>query len=389
MRWRRRSGRQSSSGCRSPKPRAQRWICQNRRSGDRVSLPDGIEADRFLDCPHPREQADLFGHAAAETAFLDAFRSGRLHHAWLIGGPQGIGKATFAYRAARFLLANPDPSAPAVVRAVDLRVDPDNPVARKVAALSHPDLVVLRRTPGTDKKGPSASIPIDAVRRALAVFGTTAGAGGYRVAIVDSVEDLNAASANALLKVVEEPPPRSVFLIVAHAPGRTMATLRSRCRKMIMRPLGPDDVAAVLAKLDAHSDSTAVRQAAAMADGSVRTALRLIDPDVSALVERVRRMLARLPDEDVSDLYGLADQLSGRADDERFATFLTTVGDWIGERVHTEAAAGASRLAPLVEVWDKGLRAARDVQVLNLDRRPFVFSLIGDLAEAVRRSSAA
>ncbi|CAH1661941.1 DNA polymerase III delta prime subunit [Hyphomicrobiales bacterium] len=354
-----------------------------------MSQADGIEADRFLDCPHPREQADLVGHAAAESAFLDAFRSGRLHHAWLIGGPQGIGKATFAYRAARFLLANPDPSAPAVTRATDLGVDPDNPVARKVAALSHPDLVVLRRTPGTDKKGPSASIPIDAVRRALAVFGTTAGAGGYRVAIVDSVEDLNAASANALLKVVEEPPPRSVFLIVAHAPGRTMATLRSRCRKMTMRPLPADDVAAVLTKLDGHADSAAVRQAAAMADGSVRKALRLIDPDVSALVERVRRMLARLPDEDVSDLYGLAEQLSGRADDERFSTFLTTVGDWIGDRVHSEAAGGASRLAPLVEVWDKGLRAARDVQVLNLDRRPFVFSLIGDLAEAVRRSSAA
>ena len=358
-------------------------------SGGGVSQPDGIEADRYLDCPHPREQMDLVGHAASETAFLDAFRSGRLHHAWLIGGPQGIGKATFAYRAARFLLAHPDPAAPAVARATDLGVDPDHPAARRVAALSHPDLVVLRRTPGTDKKGPSAFIPIDAVRRALAVFGTTAGAGGYRVAIVDSVEDLNAASANALLKVVEEPPPRSVFLIVAHAPGRTMATLRSRCRKMTMRPLPADDVAAVLTRLDGEADPAAVRQAAVMAGGSVRTALRLIDPDVIALVERVRRMLARLPEEDVTELYSLAEQFSGRADEERFSTFLTTVGEWIGGRVRSEAAGGASRLAPLVEVWDKGLRAARDVQVLNLDRRPFVFSLFGDLAEAVRRSGAA
>ena len=126
-----------------------------------------------------------------------------------------------------------------------------------------------------------------------------------------------------------------------------------------------------------------------MAGGSVRTALRLIDPDVIALVERVRRMLARLPEEDVTELYSLAEQFSGRADEERFSTFLTTVGEWIGGRVRSEAAGGASRLAPLVEVWDKGLRAARDVQVLNLDRRPFVFSLFGDLAEAVRRSGAA
>lgn len=354
-----------------------------------MSQPDGIEADRFLDFPHPRERTDLVGHAAAETAFLDAFRAGRLHHAWLIGGPQGIGKATFAYRAARFLLANPDPAAPAVQRAADLGVDPADPSARKVVALSHPDLVILRRTPGTDKKGPSASIPIDTVRRALSVFATTAGAGGYRVAIVDSVEDLNTASANALLKVVEEPPPRSLFLIVAHAPGRTMATLRSRCRKLTLRPLPADAVATVLAELDATADPAAVRQAAALSDGSVRAALRLVDPDVIALVERIRRMLARLPDEDVPELYSLAELLAGRAEEERFATFLTTVGDWIGERVRADAADGASRLAPLVEVWDKGLRAARDVQVLNLDRRPFVFSLIGDLAEAVRRSRAA
>ncbi|WP_378137397.1 DNA polymerase III subunit delta' [Chelatococcus sp. GCM10030263] len=364
-----------------------RFARRNAANGLAVPPSDGLEADRFGDAPHPREQALLVGHGAAEASFLDAFRAGRLHHAWLIGGPQGIGKATFAYRAARFLLAHSDPADPAVTAATDLSVDPANPVARRVEALSHPDLVVLRRTPGTDKKGPSTFIPVDAVRRALAVFGSTAGAGGYRICIVDSVEDLNTAGANALLKVVEEPPPRSLFLIVAHAPGRTMATLRSRCRKLALRPLAAEDVATVLGQLDPAADTAAIRRAAELAEGSVRNALQLVDPDVIALVERVRRTLDRLPDEDVPELYSLADLLSGRAEEERFATFLATVGDWVSGHIRARAPEGASRLAPLVEVWDKGQRAAREVQVLNLDRRPFVLSLIGDLAEAVRRTS--
>jgi DNA polymerase-3 subunit delta' len=366
-----------------------RFARRNAANGHAVPPPsDALEADRFGDAPHPRAQSALVGHQSAEASFLDAFRAGRLHHAWLIGGPQGIGKATFAYRAARFLLAHSDPADPAVQAAADLGVDPADPTARKVEALSHPDLVVLRRTPGTDKKGPSTFIPVDAVRRALAVFGSTAGAGGYRVCIVDSVEDLNLAGANALLKVVEEPPPRSIFLIVAHAPGRTMATLRSRCRRLTLRPLSVEDVATVLGHLDPGADPATLRRAAELAEGSVRNALQLVDPEVIALVERVRRTLEKLPDEDVPELYSLAELLASRAEEERFATFLATVGEWVSGHIRARAQEGASRLAPLVEVWDKGLRTAREVQVLNLDRRPFVLSLIGDLAEAVRRSGA-
>src|SRR5919202_4392436 len=172
---------------------------------------DLVEPDRFDAAPHPRERFALFGHEEAEAAFLHAIRGGRLHHAWLIGGPEGIGKATLAYRVARFLLAtgpgsrDPGPS---------LAVDPKAVAARQVAALSHPNLAVLRRSPGTDKKAPAATIAVDSVRRALDLFGSTAADGGYRVCIVDSAEDLTTQSANALLKVLEEPPARSIFLIV-------------------------------------------------------------------------------------------------------------------------------------------------------------------------------
>src|SRR3712207_3881883 len=165
----------------------------------------GAEPDALPGVPHPREQFNLFGHEEAERAFLDGWAAGRLHHAWLIGGPQGIGKATLAYRIARFLLAGNE-GMPA--RPDTLAIPAGHPAARQVMALSHPNLSVLRRAPATDKKGPSATIPVDAVRRALAMFGSTAADGGYRVCIVDSAEDLTISSANALLKVIEEPPPR-------------------------------------------------------------------------------------------------------------------------------------------------------------------------------------
>jgi len=349
-----------------------------------------MEADRYGLAPHPRERFDLVGHEEAERSFLDAWRAGRLHHAWLIGGPRGIGKATFAYRVARFLLAYPDPAAAPDVQ--DLTVAPDHPVARNVTALSHPDLVVLRRTPGTDKKGPSSVIAIDSVRRALAVFGSTAGAGGYRVCIVDSAEDLNVASANALLKVVEEPPPRSIFLIVSHSPGRVLATIRSRCRKLTLGELTPGDIERVMQRLGPPWDAIdpALRaRAAALAQGSVQGALELLDEERIALVERVQGMLVRLPAVDLREVLALAELTAGRDGEEAFATLMATIDMFVTRTIHERAAEGAARLAPLVEVWEKSRGAAREAQVLNLDRRPLVLSIFNDLAGALRHGEAA
>ncbi len=199
-----------------------------------IDLP---EVDRLDGCPHPRETTELFGHEAAEEAFLAAFRSGRLPHAWILGGPEGIGKATFAYRVARFVLANPDPHSAAVRQAGTMAVPPDHPIARKIAAQSHGGLFVLRRQWNAEKKSMPTQIPVELVRKALDFFGATAAVPGWRVCIVDSAEDLNLNGANALLKTLEEPPEKSLFLIVSHMPGRIMPTIRSRCRSLAMRPL--------------------------------------------------------------------------------------------------------------------------------------------------------
>jgi DNA polymerase-3 subunit delta' len=345
---------------------------------------DRVEPDQLPGVRHPRQQFALFGHGDAEAAFLEAWRAGRLHHAWLIGGPEGIGKATLAYRVARFLLAD-RPGRPG--NAASLTIDADQPVARQVAALSHPNLAVLRRAPATDKKAASATIPVDAVRRAVSLFGSTAADGGYRVCIVDSAEDLTISSANALLKLVEEPPPRSAFLIVSHAPQRVLPTIRSRCRRLLLQPLADRDLRAVIGSLGApwaDVDAARLDRAVGAAEGSVRRAIEMLDESNLTLVAEVKAMLEALPRVDEKRVLTLAENLARRDADAAYALMLDTLSGWVSQQLNDKAALGPARLAPLVEVCEKVARAARDTDVYNLDRRPLVLATFGDLADAVR-----
>src|SRR3982074_2580421 len=190
---------------------------------------------------HPRETTALFGHHDAETALLNAYRSGRIPHAWLIGGAAGIGKATLAYRMARFVLAHPNPNAPDVQRAETLAVDPSDPVARHVAAGAHGGLLTLERSLN-DKGVLRTVITVDETRETIPFFGSTAAVEGWRVCIVDTVDELNPNAANARLKILEEPPQQSLFLFVSHATARVLPTIQSRCRKLPLRPLATSDV---------------------------------------------------------------------------------------------------------------------------------------------------
>ncbi len=345
---------------------------------------DAAEPDQLAGAPHPREQTAFFGHPEAERAFLDALAAGRLHHAWLIGGPEGIGKATLAYRVARFLFAHV--GAPNGART--LHVEPGHPAARKVAALSHPDLAVVRRGLRTDGKGYSAEIRVQDVRRALDLFGSPAGEGGYRVCIVDAGDDLNASSANALLKVIEEPPPRSIFLIVSHAPQRLLPTVRSRCRRLALRPLADADLRSVIGSLGppfADTEEAALDAAIGLAEGSVRRAIEMLDADLLGIVTNTRSLLENLPRLDLKRVLALAETIARRGSEDSFRLTLDTAFAWVSADIEARAGAGPARLAPLVEVCENAARAAREAETFNLDKRPLVLSLFGDLAEAVRR----
>jgi DNA polymerase-3 subunit delta' len=250
--------------------------------------------------------------------------------------------------------------------------------------------MVLRRQPASEKKGPSTTIPVDMVRRAVSMFGSTAANGGYRVCIVDSAEDLTTASANALLKLVEEPPARSVFLIVAHRPQSVLPTIRSRCRRLLLRPLEPHDLRRVVSSLGSpwsEAPADDVDRAIGLAEGSARRCLEMLDPARARLVESVRTMLDSLPDHDLKRVLSLAEALAKKDAEADYGLAMETVERWIGERINATAAAGPARLAPLVEVCDKIRRSAREVDVYNLDRRPLVLTLFGDLAEALRAAA--
>src|SRR6202158_4617129 len=260
---------------------------------------------------HPRETTVLFGHRDAETALLNAYRSGRIPHAWLIGGAQGIGKATLAYRMARYVLAHRNPLAPDVQRAGTLHVDPSDPVARHVAAGRHVGLLTLERTLN-DKGVMRTVITVDETRETISFFGSTAAVEGWRGCIVATVDELKSHAANALLKILEEPPQQSLFLLVSHAPARVLPTILSRCRKLLLRPLATDDVIRAAAEAaDIAGDDPAVAEAAEAGEGSVARALTLLGGDALKLHQRTAALLATLPRVDPRELHALGDALGG------------------------------------------------------------------------------
>ena len=331
----------------------------------------------------PRETDVLYGHGEAEHALLDAYRGERLPHAWLFSGPSGIGKATLAYRMARFVLFHPDPRDPSVQTAKSLHVDADLPVARRIAARAHGDLLVLERTVNEKTGKLRQDIQVDDVRRVTTFFGSTPGEGGWRVVVVDSVDELNREGANALLKVLEEPPRRALLLLVSHSAAHVLPTIRSRCRLLALRPLASGDVArAVAAAIPGRRDDADLVTAAEVAEGSVRRALGFLDGDAIELRNRIMALLERLPSVDPRALHALGDRLHG-ADPAKLAAFVDTVNAWLSSRLDA-ALPDRARLTRIAEAWEKVNRAAGDVETFNLERKPLVFNVFGWLAEASR-----
>ena len=401
--------------------------------------PDGTalpEADRLEGFPHPRETRALYGHEAAERAIAQAFLQGAMHHAWLITGPEGIGKATLAYRIARFVLAGSDERAddaeevsatkgtseandarapggaganpshneveasPArgATRAASLAISPDSATARQVMALSHPSLMVIRRPYDATRKRFAAAIPVDEVRRLRGFLGLTAGGGGWRVVIVDRADEMNINAANALLKSLEEPPERCLFLLVSARPGRLLPTIRSRCRLLALVPL--DDGALARA---AHAAAEAAgvtlpegedwQHALALADGSVRRLLALCQNDGMACYRDLLALVASLPALDRALVLRLADRAEGPAGEPHFELFFSLLGSLIARLVRQairgsgaigEEAELAARLigpagggpadglARWAELWEIIQREKATAEAYNLDRRTLV-----------------
>lgn len=302
---------------------------------DDIELPDRIEG-----APHPRETLQLFGQGEAEADFLNAYTGERLHHAWLLIGPRGVGKATFAWRAARFLLAHDEGAA--VPDSLD--ISPDHPVARRLLARSEPQFYHITRSINEDTRRMRDMIVARDVRDLHNFLTLSSADGGRRTVIIDSADEMNVQAANALLKMLEEPPARTTMFLISHQPSALLPTIRSRCRELRFDTLSSNDLAKALtqAGIDPGGNAEALW---ALTGGSAGEAVRLITLDGLKLYADLVQLFADLPDFNRPRALALANMAAQRGAEDRLNLLI-----WLIELMLARMArAGASGTAPTPE----------------------------------------
>lgn len=354
--------------------------------------------------PPPWRNDRLVGHDQAEKTLLAAQQSGRLHHAWLMTGPRGIGKATLAWRFARFLLAGQDQGGLFGGGPENLDVSSDAPGRNLIDARSHPDLFHLRRALNHDTGRIRAEIAVDDVRGLGEFMHMTPAMGKWRVAIVDSADEMNRNSANAVLKILEEPPPNAVLLIVSHAPGRLLPTIRSRCRRLALQPLKDETVVKLLGDYAPETKDEERRALALLAEGSIGRALELAGAGSLDLYREMVEVLATLPELDMPRLHAFAERFAKRGEeanaDWRALNYL--FDGWLKGLVRqaaltTEAAAvvpmeaglrarllGAASVDRWMDASDEVGRLFSRADAVNLDRKQTVLGSFLKLQGAAR-----
>lgn len=340
----------------------------------------------------PRRNPEFVGHEEAEHRLLDAWSSGRMHHAWLIGGPPGIGKATLAYRFARFVLTQEDTEdgagclfgASAPPRS--LHVSAGTPVFQRIAAGGHADLLTVERARDEKKNRLKRDIAVDDVRRIAPFLHMTSGEGGWRVAIIDGADRMNPSGMNAILKILEEPPPRALLLLVSDNPGGLLPTIRSRTRKLALNPLPEETVAALLGRYRPEVKADDRRVLAHLAEGAIGRAVALADAGGLGLYREMLDLLSGLPRLDPATVQGFAEKISRAGAEELYETATDLLVWWLARLARALAAgvlppetvpgegaliarlAAAGGLERWMQVWEKTAREFARAEAANLDK---------------------
>lgn len=303
------------------------------------------ESDRIEGAPHPRDTPLLMGHAPAEGMFLNAYNAGKLHHAWLITGPRGVGKATLAWRLARFLLATPatdggmfDAPAPNT-----LDVAPDHPIARRMAAGSESRAVLIRPSYDAKKDKLAAIIDVEQIRDLKASFSLKATDGGRRTVVVDSIDEMNPNAANAFLKLLEEPPAEVTFFLISHRPSGLLPTIRSRCRELRIGPLSPHDLSDALTAAGGEVDPANRAALAELSGGSVGAAFELTNLNGLGLYQMIVDLLSGLPNMNRAKLQSLTEAGAGKGNEAQFAMIVTLLDIFLARTARARSRGG---LAP-------------------------------------------
>lgn len=368
-------------------------------------MADISEEDQF----GPRYTDQVFGHESAERLFLEAFNSDRLHHAWLISGPKGIGKATLAWRIAKFLLSQTsDNDGPGLFgdelpsKAVTLDVAPDDTNVQRIKSGGHGGLIVAERSFNEKTGKMRADIVIDDVRKLINFYSQTSAEGGWRVAIVDAADEMNSNAANALLKILEEPPEKSIILLIAHSPGKLLPTIKSRCRAMKLQGLQEDSVKAVLAARYPDMETSELTAAALLASGAPGRAIEIASLDGVGLYKEMATLFAELPRLNVPAIHTFAGQLSTAKADAKYRLFIQIYLDWL-QRLIRQSASGhpvqdivdgestqMARISCLagvdrwLDLWEKMGEMVNRADAVNLDRKQVIVSLFTSLGALTR-----
>ncbi len=348
----------------------------------------------------PRENPFFVGHEHAQNTLVSSFKSNHFPHAWMVTGAEGIGKASLVFHFIRNVFAH------------NLELCGDNnglvaldrldPVFAQVSSLSHPDMLVLQRSRNPKSKAFYSVIRVDDIRALNKFFGFTSAGGGWRFVVVDVADDMNNNAANALLKILEEPPEKSVFFLISSAPNTLPTTILSRCRKLRLFPLGEDDLKRAVqgafntSLMHDLPDEEHMTYALQKAQGSVRKALQYAVGNGLALDKQLGTLLARLPDIDYTLVHGLADRVTAKGTEDDFHTVHTLISSWMARQikttVHGKINETHSRLFPKTaltswaELWQDIHRKKAECLLLNLDKRTHIINLFFTIQEQARNS---
>ena len=328
------------------------------------------------DLPPPCDSLHLFAHQDILRSLVQSYKTNRLHHAILLCGPQGIGKSTLAFHFARHILAHPDPEqAPSDVAPSEW----PNSIISQVSQSVHPQLLHLTRAWDEKTKKFKTQLSVDDIRKAQGFYQLTSGDGGFRITIIDSADDMNTNAANALLKILEEPPQRSLFIVIAHAPGSLLPTIRSRCQRLDIPPLSQELVVDALSSISPTLEIERHQQSARLSAGSVRRALEVGRGDVLdyfAKFESLMTSNAKGDSTDWNGIHDLSDSLSGQGNESDYKLFCELVMEWLRHNVREQSSqSNSSSLVIWAELWEKLQSSIIETDIYNLDRKQVILSL--------------